>query len=74
MLTKIIQTIFSKGIISIINFLVVLITARYLGADGRGEISILFLKASNKLNLLSDYSTAFTLKILRLLLLYISEP
>lgn len=43
MLRKIIQTIFSKGIISIINFLVVLITARYLGADGRGQISILFL-------------------------------
>ncbi|MEO8762094.1 MAG: polysaccharide biosynthesis C-terminal domain-containing protein [Bacteroidia bacterium] len=46
MLTKIIQTIFSKGIISIINFLVVLITARYLGADGRGEISILFLNVT----------------------------
>jgi O-antigen/teichoic acid export membrane protein len=43
MLAKIIQTIFSKGIISIINFLVVLITARFLGADGRGEISLMFL-------------------------------
>src|ERR1700752_3343640 len=43
MLRKIIQTIFSKGIISIINFLVVLITARYLGSDGRGTISIMFL-------------------------------
>ncbi|MHB8258935.1 MAG: oligosaccharide flippase family protein [Bacteroidia bacterium] len=46
MLNKIIQTIFSKGIISIINFLVVLITARYLGAEGRGEISILFLNVT----------------------------
>src|ERR1700756_3505533 len=46
MLFKIIQTIFSKGIISIINFLVVLITARYLGAGGRGEISILFLNVT----------------------------
>jgi len=43
MLSKIIQTIFSKGIISIINFLVVLITARYLGSEGRGHISIMFL-------------------------------
>ena len=43
MLHKIIQTIFSKGIVSIINFLIVLITARYLGAEGRGQISILFL-------------------------------
>ena len=46
MLRKIIHTIFSKGIISIINFLVVLITARYLGADGRGQISILFLNVT----------------------------
>lgn len=46
MLRKIIQTIFSKGIISIINFLVVLITARYLGADGRGQISIMFLNVT----------------------------
>ena len=46
MLRKIIQTIFSKGIISIINFLVVLITARFLGAEGRGQISILFLNVT----------------------------
>lgn len=43
MLDKIIQTIFSKGIISIINFLVVMITARFLGSEGRGHISIMFL-------------------------------
>jgi O-antigen/teichoic acid export membrane protein len=43
MFAKIIQTIFSKGIISIINFLVVLITAKLLGAEGRGEISLMFL-------------------------------
>ncbi|MBS1646003.1 MAG: polysaccharide biosynthesis C-terminal domain-containing protein [Bacteroidetes bacterium] len=43
MFAKIIQTIFSKGIISIINFLVVLITANWLGAQGRGEISLMFL-------------------------------
>lgn len=43
MFAKIIQTIFSKGLISIINFLVVLLTARVLGTEGRGEISIMFL-------------------------------
>ncbi len=43
MFGKIIQTIFSKGIISIINFLVVMLTAQNLGADGRGEISMMFL-------------------------------
>jgi O-antigen/teichoic acid export membrane protein len=46
MLRKIIHTIFSKGLVSIINFLVVLVTARYLGADGRGQISILFLNVT----------------------------
>ncbi len=43
MFAKIIQTIFSKGIISIINFLVVLLTARFMGSEGRGEISMMFL-------------------------------
>ncbi len=46
MFGKIIQTIFSKGIISIINFLVVILTAQYLGAGGRGEISMLFLNVT----------------------------
>jgi len=43
MFGKIIQTIFSKGIISIFNFLVVMLTAHYMGAEGRGEISMMFL-------------------------------
>lgn len=43
MFGKIIQTVFSKGIISIINFLVVMITARTLGTGGRGDISLMFL-------------------------------
>jgi O-antigen/teichoic acid export membrane protein len=43
MFGKIIQTIFSKGLISIINFGVVMLTARLLGAEGRGEISMMFL-------------------------------
>ncbi|MGZ3867336.1 MAG: hypothetical protein ACXVC6_13585 [Bacteroidia bacterium] len=46
MLGKIVQTIFSKGLISVINFLVVMITARYLGSDGRGHISIMFLNVT----------------------------
>jgi O-antigen/teichoic acid export membrane protein len=43
MFAKIVHTIFSKGLISVLNFLVVLITARVLGTGGRGEISIMFL-------------------------------
>lgn len=43
MFAKIVHTVFSKGLISVLNFLVVLITAQYLGAGGRGEISMMFL-------------------------------
>jgi O-antigen/teichoic acid export membrane protein len=43
MLNKIIQTIFSKGVISILNFLVVIITAKYTGAEGRGQMSLMYL-------------------------------
>ncbi len=43
MIKKIIQTIFSKGIISILNFIIVILTAKYTGAIGRGEISLMYL-------------------------------
>lgn len=46
MLNKIIQTIFSKGIISIINFLIVIITSNYAGAGGRGEMSLMYLNVT----------------------------
>ncbi len=43
MISKIIQTVLSKGIVSIINFLIVILTARYTGMQGRGEISLMYL-------------------------------
>lgn len=46
MLRNIIQTVLSKGLISIINFLVVIVTAKYTGAEGRGEISIMYLNVT----------------------------
>jgi O-antigen/teichoic acid export membrane protein len=46
MLNNIIQTVFSKGIVSILNFLVVIITAKYTGAEGRGEISMMYLNVT----------------------------
>lgn len=46
MLKKIIETIFVKGLSSIINFLIVVITAYYLGKYGRGEIAILLVSVS----------------------------
>src|ERR1700741_2427519 len=46
MLNNIIQTVFSKGMISILNFLVVIITSNYTGAEGRGEISMMYLNVT----------------------------
>ena len=43
MIKKIIQTIFSKGIVSVLNFIIVMLTAKYTGAVGRGEISLMYL-------------------------------
>lgn len=43
MLKIILQTILSKGTTAICNFLVVVLTAQYLGAFGRGEIALLVL-------------------------------
>lgn len=43
MLLKIIETIFSKGISALCNFLILLISTHYLGATGRGEMAILVL-------------------------------
>ncbi|MBW7868502.1 MAG: polysaccharide biosynthesis C-terminal domain-containing protein [Brumimicrobium sp.] len=46
MLKKIIASIFSKGITAISNLLILLISAKYLGAYGRGEMAIVVLGIS----------------------------
>lgn len=46
MLNKIIQTIFSKGIVSILNFLIVIITAKFTGSEGRGQMSLMYLNVT----------------------------
>lgn len=43
MFRKIIETIFSKGLTAISNLVTLLITAKYLGAEGRGEMAIIIL-------------------------------
>ncbi len=43
MLKKIFGTIISKSLTSICNFLVVILTAYYLGAEGRGEMAIIVM-------------------------------
>ncbi len=43
MFKTILRTVFTKGTGSILNFLIVIITARCMGAEGRGEISLVVL-------------------------------
>lgn len=46
MLVKIIETIFSKGITAIANFVTMIVTAGFLGAGLRGEIVLLLLSVN----------------------------
>ena len=39
----ILRTVFTKGASSVINFLIVILTAKFMGAEGRGEISLIIL-------------------------------
>ncbi len=43
MLRKIFYTFWTKFITAVINFLIIIITAKYLGAEGRGTISLVVL-------------------------------
>lgn len=46
MLTKIFGTVFSKTFASVANFIIVILTAKYLGAAARGEIALVILSVS----------------------------
>ena len=46
MLIKIFGTVFSKTFASVANFLIVILTAKYLGAGARGEIALVVLSVS----------------------------
>lgn len=46
MFRKIVETIFSKGFTAVCNLFILLITAKYLGAYGRGEMAIFVLGIS----------------------------
>lgn len=43
MFRKILETIFSKGFTAVCNFITLLVTAKYLGASGRGEMAVIVL-------------------------------
>lgn len=43
MLQRILYSFFSKGIVALINFLILLLSARYLGVRTRGEVSVFLI-------------------------------
>lgn len=43
MLKKVIQSLFTKGSVAIVNFLILIVTAKYLGISTRGEIGLIML-------------------------------
>lgn len=46
MIKRIFSTVATKGLIAIINFLVIILTSRYLGVEARGTISLIALAIS----------------------------
>lgn len=46
MLNKIFHTFITRALVSLLNFLIVIVTARYLGADIRGIIALLMLSVT----------------------------
>jgi O-antigen/teichoic acid export membrane protein len=43
MLQKVVQSLFTKGSVAVVNFLILIVTAKYLGITTRGEIGIIML-------------------------------
>ncbi|MCE3260008.1 MAG: Polysaccharide biosynthesis protein [Bacteroidetes bacterium] len=60
MFRNIIQSLFTKGLVAIINFLILVVSSHYLGVSSRGEIGILILNISI-IQIVNDIFTGYTL-------------
>jgi O-antigen/teichoic acid export membrane protein len=60
MLKHILQSLFTKGFVAIINFLVLIVSSHYLGVSSRGEIGILILNISI-IQVVNEVFTGYTL-------------
>ncbi len=60
MIKNIIQTLFTKGFVAIINFLILIISAKYLGMSTRGEISLFVLNIAN-IQIINEIYTGYSL-------------
>jgi O-antigen/teichoic acid export membrane protein len=53
-------SIITRGLVAIINFLILIVSSRYLGVETRGEISLLILNIAN-LQMISEIFTGYAL-------------
>lgn len=60
MIKNIIQTLFTKGFVAIINFLILILSAKYLGVSTRGEISLFVLNIAN-IQIINEIYTGYSL-------------
>jgi O-antigen/teichoic acid export membrane protein len=60
MIKNIIQTLFTKGFVAVINFLILIVSAKYLGINTRGEISLFFLNIAN-IQIINEIYTGYSL-------------
>jgi O-antigen/teichoic acid export membrane protein len=60
MFRNILQSVFTKGLVAIIGFLLLVVSARYLGAGSRGEINILIINIAI-IQILNEVYTGYSL-------------
>lgn len=60
MIKNILQTLFSKGFVAVINFLILILSAKYLGVNTRGEISLFVLNIAN-IQIINEIYTGYSL-------------
>lgn len=60
MFRNILQSLFAKGLVAVINFLILIVSSHYLGVSSRGEIAILILNISI-IQIVNEIFTGYTL-------------
>ncbi|MBK7817195.1 MAG: hypothetical protein IPJ60_06205 [Sphingobacteriaceae bacterium] len=60
MLKKVIQSLFTKGSVAVVNFLILIVTAKYLGISTRGEIGLIMLNLAI-IQMINEIYTGYSL-------------
>lgn len=60
MLRKVIQSLFTKGSVAVINFLILIVTAKYLGISTRGEMGLIMLNLAI-IQMINEIYTGYSL-------------